>query len=452
MIALAWPNRSLRPAVTDRRWLDRAAALMEDPSVPAADRLPVAVSRATALLQMGEEAGWAALAVLPEDAGTSQEISQMGRRHLNAGDAAVQWGRYAEARRKLEAALRLAGQHDYARMRDIALATLAHLDWFTGDWAGLAGRAATLAGLDDLDPLVRLEAVLVAGLVDAATGACEAGEQRLRLVLEESRRRGVMDMPLEPSAALARLRLAEERPRDALGLTDEPVQVIMAKGVWLWATDVAPARVQALTAVGRTGEAAKLVTAFARGLHGRNMPAPRAALALCRAILADSGEGRDRTAALFARAAAAFEALPRPYDALLARERQAGCLLAAGQHQEGTDLLSQVFTGLSDLRAAGDAERVAARLRGHGVEVRRVHPGGRPGYGDQLSPRELEVVRLVAAGQTNREIARALVLSPKTVARHVDSARRKLKVPSRTALAVDAIESGIISGSRAVDP
>ncbi|HVV19030.1 MAG TPA: helix-turn-helix transcriptional regulator, partial [Pseudonocardiaceae bacterium] len=72
--------------------------------------------------------------------------------------------------------------------------------------------------------------------------------------------------------------------------------------------------------------------------------------------------------------------------------------------------------------------------------------GGRPGYGDRLSPRELDVVRLLADGRTTPEIAKVLSLSPRTVESHIDSAMRKRQVASRTALAVDAVAAGIVSG------
>jgi DNA-binding NarL/FixJ family response regulator len=54
------------------------------------------------------------------------------------------------------------------------------------------------------------------------------------------------------------------------------------------------------------------------------------------------------------------------------------------------------------------------------------------------------VVRILVGGATNREIALALTLSPKTVARHLESAMRKLEAPSRTALAVRVVEAGLV--------
>ena len=61
-----------------------------------------------------------------------------------------------------------------------------------------------------------------------------------------------------------------------------------------------------------------------------------------------------------------------------------------------------------------------------------------------LSQRELEVLRLIAAGSTDREIAEALVLSTHTVHRHVANVRSKLGVPSRAAAAAWAADRGLI--------
>jgi DNA-binding NarL/FixJ family response regulator len=60
-----------------------------------------------------------------------------------------------------------------------------------------------------------------------------------------------------------------------------------------------------------------------------------------------------------------------------------------------------------------------------------------------LSAREAEVLRLVAAGLTNRQIAGELVLSEKTVSRHVENIFAKLNVASRAAAAAFAVREGL---------
>jgi DNA-binding NarL/FixJ family response regulator len=58
-----------------------------------------------------------------------------------------------------------------------------------------------------------------------------------------------------------------------------------------------------------------------------------------------------------------------------------------------------------------------------------------------LSRRELEVLQLVAAGMTNRQIADAMFLSPRTIASHIASILAKLDLPSRTSAVAYAIRN-----------
>lgn len=70
-------------------------------------------------------------------------------------------------------------------------------------------------------------------------------------------------------------------------------------------------------------------------------------------------------------------------------------------------------------------------------------PGG-PGLPEPLSPRELDVIRLVAAGLTNEEIAGELFISPETVKKHTGNIYGKLGVGNRTEAAARARELGIL--------
>jgi DNA-binding NarL/FixJ family response regulator len=61
-----------------------------------------------------------------------------------------------------------------------------------------------------------------------------------------------------------------------------------------------------------------------------------------------------------------------------------------------------------------------------------------------LSVREVEVLRLVATGRTNKQIARELSLSERTIDRHVSNIFTKLSVPSRAAATAWAFQNGLV--------
>ena len=64
---------------------------------------------------------------------------------------------------------------------------------------------------------------------------------------------------------------------------------------------------------------------------------------------------------------------------------------------------------------------------------------------ERLTPRETEVLRLLARGLSNKEIGTALVIGEKTVKTHVSSILSKLSVPSRTQAALYAVHIGLVS-------
>jgi DNA-binding CsgD family transcriptional regulator/tetratricopeptide (TPR) repeat protein len=445
MLLLGLPNATTLPAWRHRQWLQRAAEVTAP--MRRADQINLTVTRATALLMLGDETGWDVAAGIPGDAQTAAERRRVTNAGLNIGALAMLWGRYPQARRLLADALQLARGNGYQLFRDMILSTQVHLDFFEGRWHGLAERASTLLATD-VHPQTRLEALLVTGLAQAAAGDRAQARRSLEQALATATEARLIYEVIEPAAALGRLVLASGQVAQALQLTEEPAAIVTVKEIWVWAADLGPARAEALIRAGRIGEAAKFQEMFGRGLGGRGTPAARAALIQCRAIVAEGRGEEFRAAAMYAQAAGAWRTLPRPYDALLATESQARCLLAAGQRASALPLLSEALSGLSALGAQADAVRVTNTLNEIGVLARRPWLGGRRGYGGRLSPRELDVVRLIVEGRTNRQIAQALVLSPNTVANHVHSAMRKLGVSSRTALAAQAVENGIVSGSR----
>jgi LuxR family transcriptional regulator, maltose regulon positive regulatory protein len=106
--------------------------------------------------------------------------------------------------------------------------------------------------------------------------------------------------------------------------------------------------------------------------------------------------------------------------------------------------LERALVSLRDLGAAAECARVEALARAvasRGTDRTDEPPGGPL---DALTPREREVLRLVAEGLTNHQIADRLVLSEHTVHRHVGNLLRKLALPSRTAAAALAVQQGLL--------
>lgn len=443
MMSLSFPRGAAWPAARHLEWLDRGTRLMSR-IPPGPDRLSLAVDRATALLFLGEEAGWQAAGEIGEDASGLPERRQVARMLMNAGHLAIAWGRYRHARSRLDAAVPLLRATGYERLVNSASLTTAYLDWLTGRWDGLAERVAEQRGGEDTLPEADLEAGLILALLDLAGGRHDEAAQRLEEIRAGATRRGLIDVRMSPAAALGRLRLAGGAPAAAVEVTGPGIDMIAQKNLWLWATDIAPVHVAALAGIGEVATARALVAEFAAGLSGRDAPAPAASLLACHAVLAEADGDLPEADGRYGAAARAWAALPRPYEASLAVEAQGRVLLAAGAEERALAALRTAQQRLATLGARWDADRVARLLRDHGVEVARVWRGGRRGYGNRLSPREQDVARLVARGLTNRQVAEQLFLSPRTVDRHLSTAMQKLGVGSRTALAVAAADRGLL--------
>jgi DNA-binding CsgD family transcriptional regulator len=118
-----------------------------------------------------------------------------------------------------------------------------------------------------------------------------------------------------------------------------------------------------------------------------------------------------------------------PYEAARARVLVARALRELGDEDSATTEFAVARRALAEVGAASAAQDID-RLLG------RTRPGG-------LTEREVEVLRLVAEGRSNSDIARMLVLSQKTVERHLSNIFTKLNVPSRTAAAAYAHENGL---------
>ena len=233
----------------------------------------------------------------------------------------------------------------------------------------------------------------------------------------------------DPQPGLAQLRLAQGRVDAAVasiqrvaaettdslkraGLLPAAVEIMLSAGD----VDAAVVACRELEELAQRFESAMLgaMVAHARGAVHLAQGDPRAALGPLRQALD------------------VWQELDAPYEVARTRELIGLACRALGDDETASLELEAARAAFERLRAAPDAARVAALTAG-----RDPLPHG-------LSGRELEVLRLVAAGKSNREIAAQLVISEHTVARHLQNIFAKLDVSSRTAAASFAFEHELV--------
>jgi LuxR family transcriptional regulator, maltose regulon positive regulatory protein len=239
------------------------------------------------------------------------------------------------------------------------------------------------------------------------------------------------------TAQLCRARLALDggHARRAVELAERFLRQVPAHR----SLDRAPALellVRAHTARGELDEAGSALAAL-REVDREVGTAPlRAAADLAEAMLAAGGGDHDRARLLLEDAVDRFERCGGVFEAAEGRVELATTLLALGRSEEaGRDAAA----ALDRLRTLG-APTQAARARRILAACAR---DGRSPVAD-VTPREREVLRLLAEGLTNQQIAERLVVSQHTVHRHVTNILRKLDLPSRTAAAAHAVRSGLL--------
>jgi DNA-binding CsgD family transcriptional regulator len=229
----------------------------------------------------------------------------------------------------------------------------------------------------------------------------------------------------EPQPGMALLRLAQGRRAAALATIRRAVSEAAQP---LRRANLLPAYVEITLATGNVEEAST-------GCRELGEIAERYESAMLAALVAHArgaselaaGDARSALTSL-RQAVETWQELEAPYDAARARVLVSEACRALGDDDAAALELESARAVFADLGAAPDLARLDSAAGRTAREA----------YG--LTPRQVEVLRLLSAGKSNREIATSLVISEHTVARHVQNIFAALGVSSRTAASAFAFE------------
>jgi DNA-binding CsgD family transcriptional regulator len=325
-------------------------------------------------------------------------------------------GDFERARRWCDATRRFAERWGGRQLLGVCRTAYGRILAINGDWP--RAESELLAAVDDMESARP-------GL--AGPGLARLGELRARqgrtaearALLERAGVAGLtglgqlaLDAGDPDSAAEAAERVLRRLPADAV-LDRLPALELLARAL------AGRGELDAAGALWRTvrDAAAAVGTPFASG----RCALLAAELAVARGAWDDARRAAEDAIDCFAECCA-------PYEAAVARLRRAEALRALGRGPAAgreAELAREAFRALGARR---DLERLA-------------QPGG---DGADLTPRELEVLRLVAHGMSDAEIAERLIVSPHTVHRHVANIRVKLALPSRAAAVAHATRAGLL--------
>ena len=291
---------------------------------------------------------------------------------------------------------------------------------------------------DALDAARRARERLVQAADTYATGAAfyrEAELYRIRGELraaeEAYREASAWGHPGQPGLAL--LWLAEGK----LPAAERAIRRLVAEtGDRLGRARLLPAAVEVMVAAGKVGEARQAAVELVEIADAYEAPALRAwADHSLGAVLLAEGDGRNALTVLRL-AWDAWRQLDVRYEAARVRVMIATACSMVGDEESAALELDAVRRVFGDLGAGPDLARVE-----HLIHART----GPTEHG--LSPRELQVLRLLATGKTNHAIAADLVIADKTVDRHVTNIFAKLGVSSRAAATAHAYDHHLLRGS-----
>jgi DNA-binding CsgD family transcriptional regulator len=340
---------------------------------------------------------------------------------------------FDEARLLINRTVDAARQHGTPHLLPYALAVRAELGMRVGRWT---------TAYADADEAVRWAEELhqhgsrgfglaILARIDAGRGRRDLVEEWVARSGREVGPYGIDSLHVYDSVALGLAALTDGEPDVAVEHLGDAWRANRRLGmagpaVIPYAADLAEAYVRC----GRRDEAEEVVAWLEERATATGLCYPAMGALRCRGLLA---AGPAEALAFFAAAAELVPGCPMPFESARTMLYHGELLRRLRHPRDARQSLREAERLFQGLGARPWEERAARELAAAGV--RSLSRAGGPLMLESLSPQELQIARMVAAGRNNVETATALFLSRKTVESHLTRIYRKLEVRSRSELA-----------------
>jgi DNA-binding CsgD family transcriptional regulator len=446
MVGLIRYERQQSPSQIEG-WVERAERVLEGSDDKGA-HAAVRGARLILMARRGDAGVWDLVDALPRDSADPQVRRQTAVSLYTVANFAMVTGQDERAAPLLEDCLHAARQEANPSLECYTRTLQLRLSWLSGRWSDVEERFRELeAEFPDMRITSTVRA-LICGTVAASRGQWAQSLKHFEFAAAAGEREPGAVVAIQAAAGTAAVQLVRGEPEAAWKTVAPAVDLLRSTAAWHRTPVIGPPAVQAAMACGKRRTAELLVAEAEAARHerialGRAAPAADAELHKSQGLLLRDSDPA-AAAGHFSSACALWQQIGRPYPAAQNAEWNARTL-AATEPRTAAARLAEAAESFVRLGATSDAARCRQTLRDAGFA--RPSSRGRRGYGDQLSPRETEVVQLLAAGATNHDIAQALFLSVRTVEHHVARAMKKLGMTRREDVADALRDHGPSHGS-----
>lgn len=374
--------------------------------------------------------------------------------YYRLGDALEYALRYTESLDVMETAAAFCRARGMGSMNEVCYACTTPAMRHIGRWKEAVVTCRRVLDDPEVGPVAHNVSAVELGLIELLKGSVEPARRLIAPVLSFAEANGIFGLVVESCWGRAMIHAHDGRSDEASATANDLVERCRKREEWHYS--LTPMRWSSTWFAERGDEAslAGVVDTLSAAASRMGSPEANAALAFGFAEVAYLQGDVARAVVQAQRVLNLLDEIAAVYEVAEMRARCAIMLAEGGHRDRAIGALVASYRTAKKLGARPLLGRVVTQFDVLGEPIE-PHLGIRATAGSDragLTRRELEVLRYVAAGRTNKEIAQALFLSPRTVDMHVRNILSKLGCRSRAEASRRAAELGLLEGAAPQNP